>query len=196
MLLLGAAALPASRMPGPEPPHREKTKTRSDHDSTRPLRLGFAVILLLIVFAAGWLAGRLGIGSVVQPASLTEVERQFTERMRDVTMVGTFTVAGRERRDRAPDRYDIAERREGGRQPVALQRQDRRALRSSAPIVVPMQFNGDTPVIMMTDTSLPGVGAFTVRVLFYGDRYAGTWQHGAVGGHMSGIIEKSSTPVQ
>ena len=49
---------------------------------------------------------------------------------------------------------------------------------------------GDTPVIMMTDTILPGLGTFTVRVFFHGDRYGGTWQHGAVGGHMSGRIEK------
>jgi hypothetical protein len=47
-------------------------------------------------------------------------------------------------------------------------------------------------VIMMTDTSLPGIGTFTVRLFFYGDRYAGTWQHGAVGGQMSGRIEKTA----
>jgi len=51
-------------------------------------------------------------------------------------------------------------------------------------------------VIMMTDTSLPGLGTFTVRVFFYGDRYSGTWQHGAYGGIMSGRIEKSAAPVQ
>ena len=67
---------------------------------------------------------------------------------------------------------------------------------TTSSFAIPMQFNGDTPMIMMTDTSLPGLGAFTVRVLFYGDRYAGTWQHGAVGGHMSGRIEKKSTPTQ
>ncbi len=50
---------------------------------------------------------------------------------------------------------------------------------SGLPIVVPLHFVGDTPVIMMTDTNLPGIGTFTVRLLFYGDRYAGTWQHGA-----------------
>jgi hypothetical protein len=55
-----------------------------------------------------------------------------------------------------------------------------------------MRFNGDTPMIMMTDTSLPGIGTFTVRVFFYGDRYAGTWQHGKVGGAMSGRIEKKA----
>jgi hypothetical protein len=45
---------------------------------------------------------------------------------------------------------------------------------------------------MMTDTSLPGIGAFTVRPFFYGDQHSGTWQHGPVGGHMSGRIEKQS----
>ena len=66
---------------------------------------------------------------------------------------------------------------------------------SGIPIVVPLHFIGDTPVVMMTDTSLPGIGTFTVRLFFYGDRYAGTWQHGQVGGHMSGRIERTgSTP--
>ena len=58
------------------------------------------------------------------------------------------------------------------------------------PVVVPMRWNGDTPMIMMTETSLPGLGTFTVRLFFYGDRYAGTWQHGNTGGHMAGRIEK------
>jgi hypothetical protein len=34
-----------------------------------------------------------------------------------------------------------------------------------------------------------GMVTFTVRLFFYGDRYA-VWQHGKVGGHMSGRIEK------
>ncbi len=63
-------------------------------------------------------------------------------------------------------------------------------MNASVPIVVPLRFNGDTPMIMMTGTSLPGLGTFTVRVLFYGDRYTGTWQHGEVGGHLWGRIEK------
>ena len=48
----------------------------------RVLKSALAVLLLLAIFAGGWLAGRLGIGSVVNPASLTDVERQFAERMR------------------------------------------------------------------------------------------------------------------
>jgi hypothetical protein len=46
---------------------------------------------------------------------------------------------------------------------------------------------------MMTDTSLRGIGTFTVRLFSYGDQHSGTWQHGPVGGHMSARIEKQSS---
>src|SRR5262245_13649652 len=150
-------------------------------------------VLALVLFAGGWLVGRLGIGSVVDPASLSETERDFASRMQDVSLVGTFTVAGREGRAPNPDRYDISSVEKVGDD---LWRFNARmeccglSGSSTLPIVVPMRFVADTPVIMMTDTSLPGIGTFTVRVFFYGDRYSGTWQHGSVGGHMSGRIEK------
>ena len=44
-------------------------------------------------------------------------------------------------------------------------------------------------MIMLTDFTIPTVGTFTVRVFFYGDQYAGLWQHGTTGGHMFGRIE-------
>jgi hypothetical protein len=160
----------------------------------RILSVALIVVLGAAIFAGGWLTGRLGIGSVVEPASLTEAERQFTERMRDVALVGSFTIAGREDRTPRPDRYDISSVEKVGNDLWRFNASmkccgvEGRTL----PIVVPMRWNGDTPTIMMTDTSLPGLGTFTVRLFFYGDRYAGTWQHGAVGGHMSGRIEKQT----
>src|SRR5262245_30368966 len=57
-----------------------------------------AIVAVLAIFVGGWLTGRTGIGSVVDPASLNDAERQFAERMRDVNLVGSFTVAGREDR--------------------------------------------------------------------------------------------------
>jgi len=161
----------------------------------RALGIALGVVLVLAIFAGGWLAGRLGIGSVVDPASLTDLERQFTERMRDVTMIGSFTVAGREDRTPRPDRYDISSVEKVGDDLWRFNaKMDCCGMGGSGaiPIVVPMRWIGDTPVIMMTDTSLPGIGTFTVRVFFYGDRYSGTWQHGRVGGHMSGRIEKQT----
>jgi hypothetical protein len=159
------------------------------------LRLAVVAVLVAAIFVGGWLVGRLAIGSVVDTGSLSDAERQFTERMRGVSLVGSFTVAGREDRTLHPDRYDIASIEKVG--------DDRWRFNASMtccgldgktlPIVVPMRWNGDTPMIMMTDTSLPGIGTFSVRLFFYGDRYAGTWQHGKVGGHMSGRIEKQTS---
>jgi hypothetical protein len=162
----------------------------------RVIGVSIGLVLALLLFGAGWLTGRLGIGSVVKPESMTDVERQFSDRMRNVTMVGTFTVAGREKRDPSPDRYEIASVEKVGDNLWRFNGRMDCCGGAVLPIAVPMQFTGDTPMIMMTDTSLPGIGTFTVRVLFYGDRYAGTWQHGNVGGHMSGRIEKSPAPAQ
>jgi len=153
--------------------------------------IGLSLIAVLAIFAGGWLAGRSGIGSVVDPASLTDAERQFAESMKDVNLVGSFTVAGREDRTPRPDRYGIKSVEKVG---TDLWRFNAEmhccGVDGSVPVVVPLRWVGDTPMIMMTDTSLPGIGTFTVRLLFYGDRYSGTWQHGEAGGHMSGRIEK------
>ena len=151
--------------------------------------IAVATVLLPLVFVGGWISGRLGMGdSPVDPVSLTDLERRFTERMRDVTLVGSFTVDGRE--DGAPreDRYRIesVQKVEDDlwRFRAAVGKGD-----SAIPIVVPLRWIGDTPMLMMTDASLPGMGTFTVRLFFYGDRYAGTWQHDDAGGLMSGRIE-------
>ena len=160
-------------------------------------KLAFLLAGLCAMFALGWLTGVRAIGNAIPPASLPAAERAFAERMRNATMVGTFTIDGREGQTPSQDRYEIASVEKVGDD---LWRFNAKmdccgaAGQSGIPIVVPMRFAGDTPVIMMTDHSLPGIGTFTVRVFFYGDRYAGTWQHGTVGGHMTGRIEKTVTP--
>ena len=58
------------------------------------------------------------------------------------------------------------------------------------PIAVPVKWAGMTPVITMDNFEIPRVGTFSARVLFHGKRYVGTWQHGKVGGHMYGRLEK------
>src|SRR5262245_56362348 len=158
----------------------------------RILRIGGMLVLILVLLGVGWLGGRLGYGSVIDAASLPDAERQFAERMQNVSLIGTFTVAGREDRKPNPDRYDIfSVEKVGDDQWRFNARMDCCGVNGATlPIVVPMRFVGDTPMIMMTDTNLPGIGTFTVRVFFYGDRYSGTWQHGKVGGHMSGRIDK------
>ena len=115
--------------------------------------------------------------------------------MHNVSLVGTFTIVGGESRAPSPDRYQIANVEKVGDDLWRFNAtMDCCGMRGAPPIpiVVPMRWVGDTPVIMMTDTSIPGLGTFSARLLFHGDRYAGTWQHGQFGGHMSGLIEKST----
>lgn len=161
--------------------------------------MGTAIVVVaaLAIFAGGWLVGRLGIGAVVEPASLSEAERQFADRMRDVSLVGSFTITGQDNVPPRVDRYDISSVEKVGAESWRFNASMQCCgINGAVPVVVPLRWVGDTPMIVMTDTSLPGIGTFTVRLFFYGDHYAGTWQHGDVGGHMSGRIEKQARTAQ
>ena len=51
-----------------------------------------------------------------------------------------------------------------------------------------VQWAGTTPVITLTNVLIPGLGTFSSRVVIYKNKYAGTWTHGDVGGHLFGTI--------
>lgn len=150
-----------------------------------------AAVLALAAFGAGWVASGIGVGRTVPADSLEEREAAFVERMRNVVLEGEFTVAWPEPRPGArSDRYEIesVEKLDGNRW-----RFNARIVYGSvdvtAPVVVPMEWAGDFPVIVLKDAALPGVGEeFGAVVAFDGDRYAGTWDHGEVGGFMFGRI--------
>lgn len=149
------------------------------------------LVLLVVAFGIGWVVARTGMGEAMDPAMLPAVERAFVERMNGAALVGRFTITGREDRATA-DRYDI----------YSLDKVGEDQWRFNAkigetgltlPIVVRMTFVDDTPIIVMTDTTIPGMGTFTARVFFHGDQYAGTWSHvGSGGGHMYGRIERGA----
>lgn len=158
----------------------------------RRLVLGLAVLVLLAAaLVGGWFAGRTGLGSVVPVESLDARERAFVDRMRGVTLDGVFTVDGQDREPK-PDRYEIATVEKVG---DGLWRFNVRMVHDATdvtlPVVVPMQWLGDTPMVTLTDYSIPTLGTFTARVFFYETRYAGTWQHGRqIGGHLYGRITR------
>jgi hypothetical protein len=53
-----------------------------------------------------------------------------------------------------------------------------------------VKWAGDTPVITLTDFTIPGLGPCGARVVIHNDKYAGTWTHGNASGHMFGVIKK------
>jgi len=154
------------------------------------LKLVLLLVLLLLAGGVGFMMAKLGVGSRIETVNLPEVERRFAERMENVSMVGSFTIAGRDDQTPREDHYDIASVEKVG--------DDQWRFNATIgengvtlPIVVTMKFVGDTPIITITDFSIPAMGTFSARVLFYGDRYAGTWEHGGRGGgHMFGRIVK------
>ncbi len=160
----------------------------------RVLLLLSAAVLAVLIFAAGWMVGRTALWSQVDQMSLTPPEHAFTERFANASLTGSFSIDGREGAAR-PERYDIASVTKVGDDLWRFNARIRYGDRDvTVPVTTPMHFIGDTPVIMMTDYSIPGLGTFTARVFFHGDRYAGVWQHGDVGGHMFGRIEKQAAP--
>jgi hypothetical protein len=153
-------------------------------------KLLLLLVLLALTFGGGWVAGRTGMGAAIDPATLPAVERAFVERMNGAALVGRFTIAGRADRTATPDRYDIYSVDKVGEDQWRFNAKIGES-GVTLPIVVRMKFVDDTPVILMTDSTIPGMGTFTARVMFYGDEYAGTWSHaGKGGGHMFGRIER------
>ena len=143
----------------------------------------------LFLAALGALAG-CGAGSP-EAAERARLEAEFAESMRDVVMEGQFTVTGRgdDARTR-PERYEIekAVHVAGDLWTVhaRIQYGDRDF---TAPVPVRILWAGDTPVLSLTDVSLPGSkGSFTARIVFYRDHYAGMWWHGETGGNQFGRI--------
>lgn len=159
-------------------------------DRGRSVRVVVSVVALAVMFGLGWVVAKTGAGQAVPTESLTDLERQFTERMQDVVLVGNFTIEGRETRGGSPERYELSR--------VAKVDDDQwrfdvhmvyGSVDVTLPVVVPIVWAGDTPMVTITDFSIPTLGTFTARVFFYDDRYAGSWQHGQYGGLMYGAIE-------
>ena len=149
-----------------------------------------AVGALVVGVVLGMVLGASGVGRAADPASLTDLERDFTERMRNVVLVGHFTLEGEERRDGLPERYEISQvtKLEDGNW-----RFDARVTYGSVdvtlPMALPVVWAGDTPMVSITDFAIPGLGdEFGARVVFYDERYAGTWDHGEYRGLMYGTI--------
>ncbi len=120
---------------------------------------------------------------------LAALEKAFAESLTNTSLVGTFSIAGRE--GAKAERYDVtkAEKIEGDNWIITarIKYGDKDV---AFPVPVKVYWADDTPVISLTNMTIPGLGTFTSRVMFYGDRYAGTWQHDKVGGHMWGVLEK------
>lgn len=134
--------------------------------------------------------GRADSAAAAGPA-LNEAEQAFVDLLTNSVLVGRYSVDGAWDKEPKTERYAISRvTKIEGDQWLIQARIMFGQVNLNVPVPVTVQWAGDTPVISLTDLKIPGLGeGFTTRVLFYKDRYAGSWYHGNVGGHMWGKIE-------
>jgi hypothetical protein len=117
-----------------------------------------------------------------------DVERRFQAMMSGVTLVGHSATPGREGVS-GEERYAIDKvTKLAGDTWLFEARIQYGAHDFPVPVPVQIKWAGDTPVITLTDLTIPGLGTFTARVLLYRDQYAGTWSSKDHGGQLFGKI--------
>jgi hypothetical protein len=122
------------------------------------------------------------------PTPQDELEKQFSQMMTGVTLVGHSTrlnmdgIAGDE--NYAIDKVSKIT----GEAWLIHARIQYRTHEVPIPVPVAIKWAGDTPVITLTDLSIPGMGTYTARVLLYRGQYAGTWSGQKGGGQIFGKI--------
>ena len=118
---------------------------------------------------------------------------EFEEYLSNSKLTGSFTIDGKPLDKLEAETYEIktAKKLDGY---DSLWEIVARIKYGDKDVEVPVEINvewiGKTPVMVMDSMSLPGLGTFSARVVFHDKKYAGTWKHDNVGGHLFGRVEK------
>lgn len=120
---------------------------------------------------------------------------KFQQNLTGTKFIGQFTITGKESEKPREEEYTITKVKK-------LPKDDLWEITSrikygdhdiTVPMVMAVKWAGKTPVITVDRLFIPAMGTFDARVLLRKDKYAGTWAHGKVGGHLFGRIEKIET---
>ena len=108
-----------------------------------------------------------------------------------VKLVGHFTIDGRPMKDLNEETYEIrsAKKLPDGNLWSLVARIKYGKYDLTVPLMLGIEWAAETPVITLDKLTIPGMGTFSARVVFHDNKYAGTWSHDEVGGHLFGRIE-------
>jgi hypothetical protein len=125
------------------------------------------------------------------PERQAKLEAALVKMLSGGTLEGSFTStsAGSDPAKLSRDKYTLGQVKkldgELWQIPARIQYGDKDI---TLPIVLPIRWAGDTPVVTVDDLPLPGFGTVSARVMFSAGHYAGYWKHGDHGGNMFGVI--------
>lgn len=151
-------------------------------------------VVALLAMTSSWSFAQEPASADGKPLSKDELNKKLEKTLTGAKMTGRFTVIGKEDKSPVAEEYSII----GA---VKLPDPDLWIIKArikygktdtTLPIPLIIKWAGDTPVITMTDMAVPGLGTFSTRVVIYDGLYSGTWQHGAVKGHLFGTITSAS----
>lgn len=122
-----------------------------------------------------------------------ELIKNLEAKLTGAKLTGRFTVTGKEDMSPAAEEYTITSARKliDGDQWMITARIKYGQTDKTFPVPIDIKWAGTTPVMMLDKITIPGLGTFSTRVVIHEDRYAGTWQHDDVGGHLFGTISRA-----
>ena len=134
-----------------------------------------------------------------QAEQIVEREARFIALLSGATLRGHFTVTGNEPDGQPPrlrtEQYDLVEVRKVDEQHWLFKARIRYGDHDvTLPMTLPVEWAGDTPVVVVDNLGFPGLGTYSARVLFHDDHYAGYWSGTDRGGHLFGTIERPEPP--
>lgn len=122
-----------------------------------------------------------------------ERNKKLADYLTGAKLTGHFTVTGKEMKDLPAEEYTIvsAEKTDEGEYWLLTARVKYGGKDATVPVPIEILWAGKTPVLTLDNITLPGLGTFSTRVVLNDDKYAGTWQHDKVGGHLFGTITRA-----
>ena len=146
-----------------------------------------ADLLVAMMFAL------ISAGCANKPASGQEtLDHKFAEMMKGATLVGRSASLNSDRIS-GEEKYviDGLSKLAGDTWLLRTRLQCCGSSEVPVPLPVTIKWAGDTPVITLTDLSIPGMGTYTARVVLHRDQYAGTWSGKKGGGQVFGKIVRN-----
>ena len=120
-----------------------------------------------------------------------ELEAEFQQMLTGAKLTGQFTMDGKPLNDLQDELYEIhkVQKLKPDGDTWAIHSRIKYGEHDLVlPVPIKVKWAGNTPVLTLDNMFLPGLGTFSARVVLHGNRYAGTWQHDSVGGHLFGNI--------
>jgi hypothetical protein len=117
---------------------------------------------------------------------------EFEKYLSNSTLTGVFTIDGRPLNKLEEERYEIksAKKVDGEENLWEITTRIKYGDKDlTVPVFVNIEWVGRTPMIVLDNIAIPGLGTFSARVVFHDRKYAGTWKHDNVGGHLFGRVE-------